>query len=187
VILEGTAVLTFFLIMVVFHSFPSLTVLMLVEVKIMLSAFEQLSGPKINFHKSEMFCYGKAKDWHFEYSRIFGCELGAMPFRYLGIPMHHKRLSNSDWKDLLDKFQKRLSSWKIKLLSIGGRLTLLNFILSSLSLFMFSFFEVPKEVLKKWRLLGLDCFGKMRGKRRNITSPSGMFCAPQKTKVGWVF
>jgi hypothetical protein len=101
--------------------------------------------------------------------------------------MHHKRLSNSDWKDVLDKFQKRLGRWKSKLLSVGGRLTLLNSVLSSLPLFMFSFFEVPKEVLKNLRLLGLDFFGKMRVKRRNITSPSGMFCAPQKTKVGWVF
>jgi hypothetical protein len=72
-----------------------------------------------------------------------------MPFRYLGIPMHHKRLSNSDWKDILDKFQKRLSSWKSKLLYVGGRLMLLNSVLSSLPLFMFSFFDVPKEVLKK--------------------------------------
>jgi hypothetical protein len=119
------------------------------NLKIMLSVFEQLSGLKINFDKSEMFCYGKAKDWHFEYSQIFGCELGAMPFRYLGISMHHKRLLNSDWKDVLDKFKKRLSSWKSKLLSVSGRLTLLNSILSSRSLFMFSFFEVPKEVLKK--------------------------------------
>jgi hypothetical protein len=72
-----------------------------------------------------------------------------MPFRYLGIPMHYKRLSNSDWKDILDKFQKRLSSWKSKLLSVGGKLMLLNSILSSPPLFMFSFFEVPKEVLKQ--------------------------------------
>jgi hypothetical protein len=27
--------------------------------KILLYAFEQLSGLKINFHKSEMFCYGE--------------------------------------------------------------------------------------------------------------------------------
>jgi hypothetical protein len=50
------------------------------NLKIMLSAFEQLSGFKINFHKREMFCYGKTRDWHFEYSQIFWCELGAMPF-----------------------------------------------------------------------------------------------------------
>jgi hypothetical protein len=30
--------------------------------KIILCAFEQLSGLKINFHKSELFCYGEAKD-----------------------------------------------------------------------------------------------------------------------------
>jgi hypothetical protein len=63
--------------------------------------------------------------------------------------MHHKRLLNSDWKDVLDKFQKRLSSWNSKLPSVGGRLMLLNSVLSNLHLFMFSFFEIPKEVLKK--------------------------------------
>ena len=33
-----------------------------VNMKLLLSTFEQLSGLKINFHKSEMFCFGKAKD-----------------------------------------------------------------------------------------------------------------------------
>ena len=107
------------------------------------------SGLKINFHKSALFSYGKAKDWQNDYSQIFGCDMGAMPFRYPGIPMHHKRLSNSDWKHIEEKFQKRLSSWKSKLLSVGGRLTLINSVLTSLPMFMFSFFEVPKEVLKK--------------------------------------
>jgi len=32
------------------------------NMKIILCAFEQLSGLKINFHKSELFCYGEAKD-----------------------------------------------------------------------------------------------------------------------------
>jgi hypothetical protein len=30
--------------------------------KLLLCAFEQLSGLKINFHKSEVFCYREAKD-----------------------------------------------------------------------------------------------------------------------------
>jgi hypothetical protein len=33
-----------------------------VNMKLILSIFEQLSGLKINFHKSEIFCFGKAKD-----------------------------------------------------------------------------------------------------------------------------
>jgi hypothetical protein len=31
------------------------------NLKLLLCAFEQLSGLKINFHKSEIFCYGAAK------------------------------------------------------------------------------------------------------------------------------
>jgi hypothetical protein len=30
------------------------------NLKLILSAFEQLSGLKINFHKSESFCFGEA-------------------------------------------------------------------------------------------------------------------------------
>jgi hypothetical protein len=31
------------------------------NLKLLLCAFEQLSNPKINFHKSEIFCFGKPK------------------------------------------------------------------------------------------------------------------------------
>jgi hypothetical protein len=31
-----------------------------------------------------------------EYSIIFGCQSGTYPFKYLDIPMHHKKLSNND-------------------------------------------------------------------------------------------
>ena len=84
-----------------------------------------------------------------QYSQIFGCEIGNLPFKYLGIPMNHKRLNNKYWKMVEDRFQKKLSSWKGKLLSYGGRLVLINSVLSSLSMFMMSFFEVPKGILKK--------------------------------------
>ena len=48
--------------------------------KLLLCAFEQLSGLKINFHKSELFCYGTAKNFQVEYSTIFGCDVGVLPF-----------------------------------------------------------------------------------------------------------
>ena len=63
--------------------------------------------------------------------------------------MHYRRLNNSDWKGVDESFQKRLSGWKGKLLSSGGKLVLINSVLSNLPLFMFSFVEVPREVLKK--------------------------------------
>jgi hypothetical protein len=63
--------------------------------------------------------------------------------------MHHKKFSNTDWKIIEDQFEKKLSRSKGKLLSYGGRLVLINSVLSSLALFMLSFFEIPKGILHK--------------------------------------
>ena len=84
-----------------------------------------------------------------QYTELFGCNQGAFPIRYLGIPIHYRRLSNADWKRVEERFEKRLSSWKGKHLSTGGRLTLINSVLSSLPMYMMSFFAIPKGVLKK--------------------------------------
>ena len=83
------------------------------------------------------------------YIELFGCNAGQFPFRYLGIPMHHRQLRNIDWRKVEEHFEKKLTCWKAKHLSYGGRLVLLNSVLSSLPMFMMSFFEIPKGVLKK--------------------------------------
>jgi hypothetical protein len=58
------------------------------NLKLILVAFEQLSGLKINFHKSELFCFGDAQDDTALYTELFGCGQGQFPIRYLGIPIH---------------------------------------------------------------------------------------------------
>jgi hypothetical protein len=63
--------------------------------------------------------------------------------------MSPSRLLNRDWRAVEERFQKKLSSWKGKLLSSGGRLVLINSVLSSLPMFMMSFFRIPKGVLEK--------------------------------------
>ena len=67
-----------------------------VNMKLVLTTFEQLSGLKVNFHKSEIFCFGKAKEQEVFYSQLFGCDIGKYPFCYLGIHMHSRKLSNKD-------------------------------------------------------------------------------------------
>jgi hypothetical protein len=66
------------------------------NLKIILSAFEQLSGLKINFHKSELFCFGEAQDEVNAYANLFGCAHGKFPMWYLGIPIHYRRLTLAD-------------------------------------------------------------------------------------------
>jgi hypothetical protein len=43
------------------------------NLKLILAAFEQLSGLKINFHKSELFCFGEAASL---YAELFRCGQG---------------------------------------------------------------------------------------------------------------
>ena len=90
------------------------------NMKMLLCAFEKLSDLKINFHKSEIFCFGQAKEMEQQYSQLFGCQSGKYPFRYLGIPMHFRKLSNADWRIIEEKFEKKLSSWKGKHMLVGG-------------------------------------------------------------------
>jgi hypothetical protein len=47
-----------------------------------------------------------AKEFEDRYTELFGCNPGVYPFRYLGIPMHHRKLKNSDWKIIEDIFEK---------------------------------------------------------------------------------
>jgi uncharacterized protein YpuA (DUF1002 family) len=61
--------------------------------------------------------------------------------------MHYKKLNNIDWKAHKQRIEKKLSSWKGKLLSVGGRLVLINSILTSMVMFMLSFFKVSRGVL----------------------------------------
>jgi hypothetical protein len=122
------------------------------NLKLLLIAFEELSGLKINFHKSEAFCFGEAKDNESQYEQLFGCKKCSFPFRYLGIPMHFRKLNNKNWEIIEERIEKKLSSWKGKYLSIGGHLVLINSMLSSLPMFMLSFFKIPKRRVGK-----IDC------------------------------
>jgi hypothetical protein len=65
-----------------------------------------LSGLKINYHKNELFCFGEAKDHELQYEELFGCRKGVYPFRYLEIPMHYRKLYNSDWKKIEERLEK---------------------------------------------------------------------------------
>jgi hypothetical protein len=154
--------------------------------RIVLSDFEKLSGLKINFHKSELFCFGETRERTGEYVELFGCKEGEFPFRYLGIPMSPSRIHNKDWRVVEERFQKKLSSWKGKLLSSGGRLVLINSVLSSLPMFMMSFFRIPKGVLEKLDYYRSRFFGNVMSIERSIGWPNGAFFINLGVLGGWV-
>ena len=77
-----------------------------------------------------------------------GCKAGRLPFLFLGIPIGTNMNCIKSWDPLVEKLKKKMSVWKLKTLSIGGRHTITSNVLGSLGNFWFSLFVVPKTVLK---------------------------------------
>jgi hypothetical protein len=69
--------------------------------------------------------------------------------------MHFRRLSNNDWKVIETKNENKLSTWKGKLMYVGGHLVLINFVLTGLVMFMLSFLRYLMAYLKN-RLLSIE-------------------------------
>ncbi|GKA03685.1 RNA-directed DNA polymerase, eukaryota, reverse transcriptase zinc-binding domain protein [Tanacetum coccineum] len=72
-----------------------------------------------------------------------------LPFPYLGINIGDHMSRIKDWDNVIEKVLCRLSKWKMKSLSIGGRLTLLKSVLGSTPLYYMSMYKVPIQVLNK--------------------------------------
>ena len=71
------------------------------------------------------------------------------------------------------------------MLSAGGKLVLINSVLSSLLLFIFSFFEVPREVLKKLDFYRSRFFWHSNEHKKSIGLQDGVSSAAQRTKGVW--
>nr|BAB86233.1 P0648C09.22 [Oryza sativa Japonica Group] len=54
------------------------------------------------------------------------CGEPVCPVRYLGIPIHYRKLWNVDWKGVEDRFERKLSTWKGKNMSYDQYPTLSN-------------------------------------------------------------
>ena len=76
-------------------------------------------------------------------AEVIGCEEATFPFVYHGVPVGGNITKVATLKNVIDIFKSRLSNWKVKTLSVGGRLTLLKSILGSIAIYFMSIFRTP--------------------------------------------
>ncbi|GKU88289.1 hypothetical protein SLEP1_g2571 [Rubroshorea leprosula] len=139
--------------------------------KCIMRAFELVSGLKVNYGKSSLIGINVDNLWEKEMTWLLNCKSGSLPCKYLGIPLGADPRRIVTWKPLIDLFKRKLSTWKGRYLSLGGRITLINSVLSSLPVFLMSFYLIPKTVIRE-----LD---KIR--RRFLWGG-----AEERNKVAWV-
>ncbi|GLT45513.1 hypothetical protein SLA2020_193410 [Shorea laevis] len=116
-------------------------------VKAILNWFELISRLRINFCKSYLYGFNVLEGWLKGAADIMRCGVGKVPFNYLGLPVGGNSGRRQFWTSMLNRFRQKLATWKSPLLSFGGRITLINSVLSALPIFKLSLFKIPKCVL----------------------------------------
>ncbi|GJS43784.1 putative RNA-directed DNA polymerase, eukaryota, reverse transcriptase zinc-binding domain protein, partial [Tanacetum coccineum] len=80
---------------------------------------------------------------------VIGCATTNLPMKYLGVPVGCNMFRCSNWNAIITKFCSKLSFWKARILSIGGRLSLIKLILGSLPSYYMSLYLMPTTVHNK--------------------------------------
>lgn len=138
---------------------------------------------KLTFIKASYFVSVKQNKMKMYMQSIFGCNVGSYPFRCLGIPMQVRKLNNKDWKVIVERLEKKLSSWKGKMSLARVRLVLINSVVFNLSMFMMSFFEIPRGILKKTDYYrSRFSWQNDQHKKKNINLLNGLFFVSRKIK-----
>lgn len=102
------------------------------------------SGLKVNFHKCAILGINTETTTVQNMANYLLCKVSKNPFSYLGmnVGINHRRVQS--WTTLKERIRRRLNSWKEKNLSFGGRITLIQSVLSSLPIYYLSFYRLPK-------------------------------------------
>ncbi|GJZ10125.1 RNA-directed DNA polymerase, eukaryota [Tanacetum coccineum] len=114
-----------------------------------LKCFFLASRLQININKSQLLGVGVPRSDIEAATSSIGCSVMDNQFRYLGVMVGGNMSRHKTWEDVVLKLRSRLSKWKVKTLSIGGRLTLLKSVLGASPLYNMSIFKAPKGVLKE--------------------------------------
>nr|GEZ09505.1 RNA-directed DNA polymerase, eukaryota, reverse transcriptase zinc-binding domain protein [Tanacetum cinerariifolium] len=102
---------------------------------------------KVNVHKISLYGVGvRNTDVHLM-ADSFGWLGNNLPFTYLGVKVGNNMTQVNSWIEVVKKVSNKLSFWRAKSLSVGGRLTLIKLVLGAIPTYYMSLFKVPEGIL----------------------------------------
>jgi len=120
-----------------------------------LDLYKEISGSKINFHKSKIYSWNSNIRELREIANILGMESTADwdSFTYLGIPICKKNIKSAKWEAIIEKIKNKIQSWNANWLNLAGRTVLLKSVLNSMPIYQSSMLLAPKAVIRKIEIL----------------------------------
>ena len=115
--------------------------------KAWLNSFAHSTGLKVNYYKSCLYPINLSHENAAFFAGLLRCNIGTMPFTYLGLTMGTTRPRVVDFAPLVDRVERRLTA-SSQFLPQGGRLTLINSVLSSIPTYYMCSLQLPISVVK---------------------------------------
>jgi hypothetical protein len=109
--------------------------------KHILDAFSVFTGLRINFQKSTFVPMHMTEQEANNAATILGCHTETLPCTYLGLPLSASKISKELLQPVINKIQSRLPGWMPRLMSSGGRIQLINSVLSAIPNFFMAYIE----------------------------------------------
>lgn len=94
-----------------------------------------ISGLSINFQKNIVLGSGRDSSSALEIAAKLHYRSSSLPFKCLCLPIGGRIFDCKIWDHVVNMFRYRLTQWKVKPLSMGGRLTLIKFVFNSILMY----------------------------------------------------
>jgi hypothetical protein len=120
----------------------------LFALKAILNTYVDSTGLKVNYAKSIMVPINVPPERLAHLATTFQCQTGSLPFTYLGLPLSNTKPTVQDCLPLVHIVERRLVSTSI-FLNQGGKLRLVNSVLSSLPTFYMCSIKAPIDILNQ--------------------------------------
>lgn len=123
--------------------------------KAILNSFGESTGLKVNYSKSMMVPINTSERKMAHLANTFNCEVGTLPFTYLGLPLSLSKPKVIDFTPIVNRCERRLAATSV-FLNQARRLEITNSVLSALLTFCMSTFLLQQSVIEQ-----IDKFRKL--------------------------
>lgn len=131
----------------------------------LLQLFGDGSGLKTNIQKSNVFPIQCTEPDRVLIQEHLPCEVLDFPCKYLGLPLSTKKLTRAQIQPFIDRIANRLPGWKANLLTKAGWKVLVQFVLTSMLVYLAMAVDLPPWAIKavdKIKRVFFGVAGKMR-------------------------
>ena len=133
--------------------------------KAILNTFANSTGLRVNFCKSSIVPINVSSEKMSILAGTLGCQIGSLPFTYLGLPLGTTKPRIEDFVPLLSKVQGKLPACST-LLSYAGRVEYINSVITPTVTYAMCTFKLHKGVIQDIDRIRKQCLWRGNSERK---------------------